>query len=235
MESSTVTIETVLKFVAVPSYAFGFFTILFHTASFGLPVIQVIDPLNFWVGMLPTIVLLASWYLIKFLNRFPPHSLSNFVVKKVGTGVTVGIILFLSAASIYCITKGTHRPLFSPGNVSFWVPINPIDGLYSIGGLALAAVASSIALGLKREGENSLHPGPGPILLFKSVALFTVSYSVIIIFTLYVIQIYPRLPQRYGFGNPSQVRLVVNSQMVSPEELPGVSFGTQLCRCEFAQ
>jgi hypothetical protein len=45
-----------LKFAAIP-YAFGFFTVMLHTARYGFPVVQILQPLNFWIGVIPTLIL----------------------------------------------------------------------------------------------------------------------------------------------------------------------------------
>jgi hypothetical protein len=42
-------IEPFLKWAAV-AYALGFGTIMYHTWSLGIPVVQLIDPINIWVG-----------------------------------------------------------------------------------------------------------------------------------------------------------------------------------------
>lgn len=43
-------IEPFLKWAAV-AYALGFGTIMYHTWSLGIPVVQLIDPINIWVGL----------------------------------------------------------------------------------------------------------------------------------------------------------------------------------------
>jgi hypothetical protein len=42
-------IEPILKWAAV-AYAFGFLTVMLHTHKLGIPVLQLIEPVNIWIG-----------------------------------------------------------------------------------------------------------------------------------------------------------------------------------------
>ena len=42
-------IEPALKWVAV-AYAFGFVTVMLYTYRLGIPVLQLIEPVNVWIG-----------------------------------------------------------------------------------------------------------------------------------------------------------------------------------------
>jgi len=43
------TIEPILKWGAV-AYGFGFLTVMVHTYLLGVPVLQLIEPVNVWIG-----------------------------------------------------------------------------------------------------------------------------------------------------------------------------------------
>jgi len=57
-----------LKLAAIP-YAFGFFTVMLHTARYGFPVVQILQPLNFWIGVIPTLTLAGWWWASSFIAR----------------------------------------------------------------------------------------------------------------------------------------------------------------------
>ncbi|HYL87063.1 MAG TPA: hypothetical protein VE263_22765 [Candidatus Angelobacter sp.] len=49
-------IEPILKWGAV-SYACGFLIVMIHTARLGIPALQLIEPINIWIGLPIAIVL----------------------------------------------------------------------------------------------------------------------------------------------------------------------------------
>jgi hypothetical protein len=65
--------ERVLVYAGV-AYALGFLTVMFHTAQYGIQVIEGIKPLNFWIGTPPTLVLLVSLAILTRVTQISAKS-----------------------------------------------------------------------------------------------------------------------------------------------------------------
>lgn len=57
-------IEPILKWAAV-AYGFGFLTVMWHTHRLGVPVLQLIEPVNVWIGAPLAIVVFFLEKLVK--------------------------------------------------------------------------------------------------------------------------------------------------------------------------
>lgn len=55
------------------AYAVGFLTLLANTAKYGLPVLEFIRPLNLWIGVFPTAVIVGSFAIFKKWRRLNPE------------------------------------------------------------------------------------------------------------------------------------------------------------------
>lgn len=55
-EGGWTNIEPFLKWGAV-AYGLGFVTVMFHTRKIGIPVIQLVEPVNIWIGLPLAVVL----------------------------------------------------------------------------------------------------------------------------------------------------------------------------------
>src|SRR2546427_12406784 len=47
------------------AYAVGFLTLLANTAKYGLPILEFIRPLNLWIGVFPTAVIVGSFVIFR--------------------------------------------------------------------------------------------------------------------------------------------------------------------------
>ncbi len=210
---SSRSIETYLKYAAVP-YAFGFFTVMVHTARYGLPVIQLIDPINVWVGAFPSLFLLAVWKLFQLPQASSGSELTRQLIGRIGLSRTaslnvtlslISIALLLCAARVRLVAETPHYQLRA------WLAFSLL--------LVTAFTVNWVKLSTHYELCRLL-PSSRSLIdpVYRWLVRVWVVLVALLVFRAYVTGIYPNLPLRYGFGRPAPVRLIVNPQMV-PHEL----------------
>ncbi|MFC1678741.1 hypothetical protein ACFL2T_00780 [Elusimicrobiota bacterium] len=198
-------------------YALGFLTIMMHTARFGIQVIEVIKPLNFWVGAPPAGILLMCFlvwdrYLSRLSERLGPElrqaikkrrskkgtsgPVSTFVAWVIGNLLLGSIGVFISW-STYHGFQVTATEILNP-----WFRY-PLFCLLLIAVLVCAMYWT----GIFQANVENMSVNVRKFLLM----LFLVTTAVLIV-AFYVYWVYPSIPQRYGGGRPVPVRLLVNSR-----------------------
>ena len=195
--------EQYLKLAAVP-YAFGFLTVMFHTARYGFPVIQLIQPLNFWVGSIPTLVLAVIWKGVQITARTPWNRHMNKAIKRFGFPIVKIVSLSVIIASFGLGLLMVYMPTFYGRYFLF-------PDVWSVGGqiLVLFSLLCSTAVISAFDDKKRLN--------YTDIAVC--AWLAFLILAIYVTGIYPRLPQRYGFGEPSNVKMVLDPKMAPPELL----------------
>ncbi len=217
------TFETYLKYAAVLAavpYALGFLTVMLHTGRYGLPVIQLIQPINFWVGLIPSIFLLGVWKVLRLPQKSSVNQLPVRFVNKVGVprARLLNVLLLLLANGIILCAAIPLRHLRSGHDqLSEWLLLV----LMFVAAIAVKWAQGLLFFGLPWRGDI-----PATFSAEWYVRGLFLSWVILVAcLTLqaYVVGIYPKLPQRYGFGHPSSVRLVVDPRKISQELLESQS------------
>ncbi len=204
-----------LGLVAAVAYAFGFFTVMVHTAHYGLPVIQLIEPLHLWVGLIPSVVLFATWQGVKVVAKSIPSDRVEPFVHKIGVGRAKNAVIGLHAFSAVLMVFFAFR-------YSSRIRGNPWFGLSVLLVLLVTAFVLAVAHSAVCKADPSRYWGFMPRFLRVWLIIVTLIVA-LAIFKVYVAGIYPSLPQRYGFGDPALVRLVVD-----PNKMPSELLDSQM-------
>lgn len=198
-----------LKLAVVP-YAFGFLTVMFHTARFGFPVVQILEPLNFWVGLIPSLLLLIAWKGFSFVISAPWEKHMLGALRSTSSKKTARIMPFVGLGffvpSFFILYKA--MPHWSAKDVS---PKYEILYLVALCLMVFAISFFEVGRQLSPDPKTPKVPQYMRIMMAASFSLM-----VILIFLSYLIDIYASMPQRYGFGKPSNVRLITDRKDMPP-------------------
>lgn len=206
------------------TYALGFLTVLFHTARCGVQVIEVIKPLNFWIGAPPTLVLLLSLAILARLTRLSDKPTGE-ISKVESPQAPVGTLRrewrsFLGVSGFLLRLAFPGLGFFAAQGLSALVR-DRIPG----GGI-LAPIVFMVVFVCSVAASFTLLPALAVTLRRKLRGVTNVLvWLVLTAGTLwcYVAYVYPLIPQRYGGGKPSWVRLVVDPASVPANALGWIS------------
>lgn len=182
-------------------------------------LVQLADPINLWVGLIPSLVLYAVWQSLRTADRPFSTGTGKMLFDRLGTGraVFASGLFALSALAMLAWALLVFRPLHRERvELRTWIAFVLL--------LALALALKWFQTRLYCSMSSRLRTDkPSAVRLFESLLAKLVMASWAALITLnvlqaYVLGLYPQLPQRYGFGKPSLVRLVVDPRMV-PRDL----------------
>ena len=199
------------------SYAFGFVTIMLHTARLGFPVLELLQAVYIWIGLPLTLVAFFSMRIIRFLK------------KKAGDHAK-------ALSESWQQLRADVAPADLDVVSSFLgVLVVILPGLNLIPQQAIRLLRIPFDRLLNREGEESpaaaqraklwLHRFVGFIkgmeAFFGFIRLFNIALIIAVGLYAYVWHLYPIIPQSYGGGAPSKVKLLVNTEKI-PNNCPGI-------------
>jgi cation transport protein ChaC len=196
-------IEPLLKW-GVVSYALGFVTIMFHTAQLGIPVLQVIEPINIWIGFPLTVVI---FFVDKIFAYFwkPVVEARQKIVEawaKLSSSSEEATVEYLAELLTWALP---FAPLRSRARQYF---------------------AERIRIVMRTRGNLRM---PGWAIFLRELALaaesfyrvFTQVLLIVVCIVAYVFIGYPAIPQSYGGGKPIEVQLMVNAERI-PKDPGGI-------------
>lgn len=213
-------IEPILKWGAV-SYACGFLIVMIHTARLGIPALQLIEPINVWIGLPIAIVLFFFEKLIGQWNRAMENldrelteaaALADKIGKerdpdKVFDWIVNAVVLAFATTFVFpsmdlfgFLMKKIYE-LFRPKFIAALDKASP-DEKRAVAQRWLGRVLSAAAFvaGVQRF-----------------VYVFVELVVILLACFLYVIVLYPRIPQTYGGGRPMEVQLIVDAESIPRE------------------
>ena len=200
-------IEPVLKWGAV-AYAFGFFTVMIHTRKLGLPVLELTEPINIWIGLPLAIVaffLDKIWNVIKKSQERLREDLETALQQRDSMkNWSTPQQLYDSVIEVLDQT----RILFRPG--SHWLPKKAFRRILEKrflrapdGGAAMLRIWGRMLFSLRTVSA---------VRAFNTVTSYVV--AILVACVVYVSAIYPVIPQSMGGGKPTTVRLIVNTEKI---------------------
>lgn len=230
--------EEKFRFLAIwgaVAYGLGFLCILVHTARYGVQVIEVIKPLNFWVGALPTLVIFFSifvWerYLSDVARRAAQQKMA--LVNRAAPPVAS----FLGRTSRWVVEVLRRARLRISGELSEetlakWgkALVNLVVLLFAFGGQILFSGSEKLPPGwlnsAKRFGLILLGAISALIIAiyfwswlrstFEKHAQFRLAFlcCLPVAFSFYYIGfVYPFIPHEAGGGWPAKVQLVLDPE-----------------------
>ena len=208
-------IEPYLKWAAV-AYGGGFATILVHTAMLGVPVIQVLDPLNVWIGF-P--IALSLYFVDKWIDGILKISAEIALSAKrvkleddpTGDQRNVAQLydeLISAYASLLSLT------VFIPEGLTIWLAHRIFPKKVILPRL-FASSLDNKAVGFMRRVATMTSGGATAIK--RSIDLLSMCIALPFILGLYIFAVYPLMPQPWGGGKPMQVQLIVETDKLPPE------------------
>ena len=206
-------IEPVLKWGAV-AYAWGFVTIMFHTSRLGIPALQVIEPINIWVGLPLAIVT----YFADTMALYFWKNLSEFRAEIVGARLEWKDIHSFQSSAESVINSSANllasqMRVFLPylgSRVRSWVVER-----YKQYGQKLIGLVGLKRLPLQDWFAHIL------FLLRSAFALFTLVGAIYLLFIIvfamwfYIWIFYPFVPQTLGGGRPMNVQLMLEAEKIA--------------------
>ena len=204
----------VKSFVAWGSiaYAFGFVTVMLHTARLGFPVLELLSAIYILVGApLAGVAFFLLWISQSFSSR--ASRITN-EVKESWEGLKQGVPpedfdLISSFLGIFTAISPILRP-FRRRIESLLKKAMSSDLNVSKHATAVLIRFASLLRGIQAINA-ALNLVAGGLLLLLAIGL-------------YVWQLYPHIPQSYGGGAPTEVRLLVNIARV-PRDVLGLPAG----------
>ena len=206
--------DAVKSFVAWGSiaYGLGFVTVMLHTARLGFPVLELLSAIYIWVGAPLAVVAFFSQRIWQFF--WSRASRITNEVKGSWDGLKQGVPredfdLISSFLGISMAISPILRPLRRPLE---WLLKKSISTDLKVSKRATAFLTRFAALLRGIQAINAgLNLGLAVVLLLLAIGL-------------YVWQLYPLIPQSYGGGAPTEVRLLVNTARV-PRDILGLPAG----------
>ena len=192
------------------AYAAGFLTILVHTARLGIPVLEVLKPINIWVGAPFALALFYArwlWSLIQRRREELNRDLASLKEElrrpeKMQDIEWLRRVLRLVAH---------HSPLVL--NVAGRKQRELLTRLADR--LSERIPASEYITGKAKSRMTVILRGAFAMLLLYRFAMFLIHLAFIpLVLYLYAWFIYPEVPQRLGGGRAVAVRLVLNSEKI---------------------
>jgi hypothetical protein len=215
-------IEPVLKWIGV-AYAFGFLVVLVHTYRLGIPMLQLIEPVNVWIG---APLALLAFFLDKIFEGLTRavRNLRASVKKAAEIRQDLSADPELFRYQVFEIWFGSLALFAAPigllGPAQKLLhrlnPIHPdLTGKASgAGGLAVEALTKADRERMLGEVEPILRWAQRIAVGARLINLVLLVFWAIVACGYYV-ELFPKIPQTLGGGRPQSVQL-----LLSPESIP---------------
>lgn len=198
------------------SYAFGFVTVMLHTARLGFPVLELLSAVYVWVGAPLTVIAFFSVQIARFFKA-RANKLTN-ELRESWKDFKEGVELKdVDVISQFFGILGAITPIET-------LLLKPFESLLR----RISGDESKTSDRDKRFLGQMTSFFRGGLALFELFRLLvTVSYLVGIVY-LYVWNFYPLIPQSFGGGAPTTVKLLVNTEKIPSDvsDLLGIKLYT---------
>lgn len=214
------------------AYVVGFITLVVNTARYGVPVFEFVKPINLWVGAVPTFAILTGVAAFRKWRQKHGRKTSFSLLQ-----VSLDILIFiykatLSYAAAWLFYGFVSIQVYWGGRLlSRWLGDSFRDPFLSFvqshrQPYVLFMAAASLFLVTLMELFNDVKRND---LLANEerigyILRYVITGVTIVILVVYIWVAYPRMPQRYGFGAPIDVKFVVGRELplVLPREPGGI-------------
>ena len=226
------------------AYVVGFLTLLANTAKYGLPILEFIRPLNLWIGVFPTAVIVGSFVIFRKWRRLNPEgvkiALSDVLYDILGMLLFLGGSFFLGwfvLESMILVLLG-HRDPLHPNPLPLPMPAPAIALAHWMERhrqlLAwILRVSIFLTLVFTPPASEKSTAQPWTKQFWNDVWAHNVRFwrdvwstgshrhlrylvvgSTLGVLSIYTWFVFPSLPQRYGFGRPTTVQLLVDTELL---------------------
>lgn len=193
------------------AYGLGFVTVMLHTARLGFPVLELLSAVYVWVGA-PLAVIGFFWVRIWRFFRSRASDLTREVRDS-----WEGFKQAVDAKDFDVISEfvGFASALFFPKPLR-----GPLESLLRKAMASKPEVSHRAARTLGRFASLLR----GLLALIGFLRLVNIALVLGLGIYLYVWEVYPLIPQSFGGGAPTTVRLLVNTEKIPPDipGLPGI-------------
>ena len=219
-------VEPLLKWAAV-AYGFGFVVVMMHTRALGIPVIQLLEPINILIGLPLAVVM---FFLDKIGARFKRKKAELLDALREAEQQREKIEEvkdWIDPQRLYdAITFTLSQANLMFSGTEFWLPAwilkrsrNRILKLFDKATTPQQQRASLLkAWGLMSYILDALVAIAVFVRFLGYVAVLVAACA------LYVTYIYPNMPQTIGGGKPITVRMIVNSKKIPQTNETGALF-----------
>jgi hypothetical protein len=188
------------------AYVAGFTTLTMHTARYGIPVLDLATPFTVWVGAIPAATLFLATFGYRLLNEGTGFNMQKTGLRQVArdlmiVAVTIACGLAFSSYLAWFARLARNESLaeWADGH-SRILPALFAIGLFVYTVVNLARIhniktAKDVGTALKEYSRRYIFS----VLMIGTLAL-------------YIWVGYPRWPQKYGFGHPIYVQLVLDAE-----------------------
>ena len=222
-------LESMLKWASV-AYALGFLTVMVNTARIGVPTLQLIDPIQIWVGI-P--LALVFWLVFEAAKHYRKRAelIANDIQRQEAQFNELfevaksGDFVLLMAKFLELIGNqipGAAFPLFVIARIqSTW--FKRLSGRVGAR-IKRSEVPSSESTEQKSEEILPVVMGLTKFLariyVWGSYVSNAMNVAVLLLAAslAYVLFVYPLIPQSWGGGRPSIVRMSIDEERISPNE-----------------
>jgi protein-S-isoprenylcysteine O-methyltransferase Ste14 len=204
-------IGTILGWASI-SYAFGFFTVLVHTAKLDLPVIDMIEPIYVWVG-LPIAAVTFFWRQIFGLVRIEFSEIKSDIeanITRRSVDLTPPEVQAVSLILAMIKATPTVGTLFAKLAQPF------VERVISKEAQDLKSKSPDQYDRYKRNIHRMRFVSSVFALLGRVYRLAYYGATIGLAFFLYVWAVYPAVPLSLGGGKPAEAQLVIEREAVPP-------------------
>jgi hypothetical protein len=209
-------IEPLLKWGAV-AYGFGFLTVMWHTRALGIPVIQLVEPINVWIGSFLAVVL---FFLDKIVARVKGASEELAEAIRAAKKQREEMRNWSDPQKLYDAIIATFDQAYLLfRRPSSWVPKRALQSARR----ELETLFDENATPQQKRADllkqwGILISSFNALIAVRKFIYFVVYVALVFIAcAVYVTNVYPQMPQSIGGGKPMSVRLIVNTEKISKD------------------
>jgi hypothetical protein len=219
-------IESVIAWGSV-AYVAGFFIVMVHTASLGIPIIEILKPIYIWIGLPLALVIFSIRWLWKLtierVNRAKVQfekiksETKDVLFSKKKRKVEDLVEIYISSwyAMLLLLPAVLEYPLYKlikyaentiRKSIKWAIEID----LHNIRKKRKITQSKYLETNFKwLKGAEIFVRALGEAIRFFKFSILLLAIPVISLF--YVYKIYPAIPQSYGGGKPMTAVLIINS------------------------
>lgn len=205
-DNTKVLAERLIAWASI-AYGCGFVIVLLHTARIGIPVLDLIKPIYVWVG-LP--VAFAMFFARQILGHLKRHAAAN----------KAELLRAIRSNPASNASEATDRLIDTVAYITPWyLPRRTVQKIFrSILDRILAAQPDpsnqSRIVKLLDLYARAFRAAEATLNLFNVALRAGLVLGLIL---LYVWVLYPLIPQAYGGGDPSRVKLLIDTAKLPPQ------------------
>jgi hypothetical protein len=206
-------LQSILAWGSV-AYVLGFLTVMVHTARLGIPIIQLLEPIYILVGVPLAVVAFFSrelWKLLKARTARLRYELQQTRAEITKIRAKQAEIKTVEEATSYLAqVLGNVLLIVMPNVTLLQLPVSALVTLVSAWWLKRYPTVAQMVYSVTRKLELITTVYRGMIEVNRYLS-FVILVSVIPVGSfLYIMYLYPLVPQSFGGGKPVAAKLIID-------------------------